>query len=131
MAFTEAQKVSIRRYLGYPLGWYDLNTRLESMIDKVGSNAVEQAAVETILTELATIDGVLATAGATAQTMGSLAQVDEVRWHEITEESKGVPVDALSRGKNLIERLRQCFGVPLAGRYFGTAPPYDGQIALG
>ena len=72
MAFSEDQKVSIRRYLGYPLGYYDLNYRLESMFGKIGEIAVEQSAVETILAELATVDAVVATGGQTVQSLGSL-----------------------------------------------------------
>ena len=123
--------MSIRRYLGYPLGFYDLNTRLESMIDKIGGNPVEQAAVEGILTELAMVDAAQAAAGTVTQSIGSLAKADDVAWHPITSESKGVPIDAVIRGKQLIERLRQCFGVPLAGHYYGTAEPRTGEMALG
>lgn len=132
MAFTDAQKVSIRRYLGYPLGFYDLNYRLESMMDKVGASAVEQAAVETILAELVTVDAAIATAGASASSAGSLkAIVGDVEWYNTTTESNTSSIDALGRGKMLIERLRQSFGVELGGRYFGTAPPFAGEMALG
>jgi hypothetical protein len=131
VAFSEAQKVSIRRYLGYPLGFYDLNHRLESMIIKVGSVAVEQTAVETILTELVTVDAAVASAGASASSMGSLKRADDVEWYNTATESSGSSVDSITRGKMLIERLRQCFGVPLGGRYFGTSPPFDNEMALG
>lgn len=131
MAFTDTQKVSIRRYLGYPLGYYQLNTALESMMDKIGAIAVEKTAVETILTELVTVDAAVGTSGTSTQTMGSLAQVDEIKWHPVTSDSQSVSIDALSRGKMLIERLRQCFGVPLMGRYFSSAAPVDSEMLLG
>ena len=132
MAFTDAQKVSIRRYLGYPLGFYDSNYRLESMMDTVGASAVEQAAVETILAELVVVDTAIAAAGSTTSTAGSLkAIVGDVEFYNTTTESNSATVDALSRGKMLVERLRQSFGVELGGRYFGTAPPFSGEMALG
>lgn len=131
MAFNEAQKISIRRYLGYPLGFYDLNTRLESMIDKVGSSAAEQAAVETILAELVTVDAALASSGSSSTTTGGLKKLDEIEWYDVTTETVASTVDALTRGKMLVERLRQCFAVPLAGRYFGTAAPTNGEMLLG
>jgi hypothetical protein len=131
MAFSDAQKVSIRRYLGYPLGYYQLNTALESMMDKIGAIAVEQAAVETILTELVTVDTALAASGSTTSTMGGLKKVDEIEWYDTTTQSTSAVVDALARGKMLVERLRQCFGVPLCGRYFASAPPRDSEMALG
>jgi hypothetical protein len=131
VAFSEAQKVSIRRYLGYPLGYYDLNYRLEAMFGKIGDIAVEQSAVEVILAELATVDAVVATGGQTVQSLGSLKKADEVEWHPITNESRGVTIDALKRGKMLIERLRQSFGVPLYGNYFGTSTTGDNGLAFG
>jgi hypothetical protein len=130
VAFTDAQKISIRRYLGYALGGYQYNTGFESMLDKIGAIAAEQSAVETILTELATVDARIATsAGSTS--LGSLKRADDIEWYNTTTESSTASVDALGRGKMLIERLRQCFGVPLGGRYFGTAPPLDPEMALG
>jgi hypothetical protein len=131
VAFTEAQKVSIRRYLGYPLGGYQYNTPLESMMDKVGSIAVEQAAVETILTEMVSVDATIASGAASTSSLGSLKRADDIEWYNTTTESNNASTDARTRGKMLIERLRQCFGVPLNGRYFGTSPPNDGEMALG
>jgi hypothetical protein len=101
------------------------------MIDKVGGIAVEQTAVETILTELATVDAVVASSGGSSSSMGSLKKADDVEWYNTTTESAGASTDALTRGKMLVERLRQCFGVQLGGKYFGTAPPLDNEMALG
>jgi hypothetical protein len=131
LAFSDAQKISIRRYLGRPLGFYDLDTRLESMMDKVGSSAAEQSAVETILAELVTVDAALASSGSTSTTTGGLKKVDEIEWYDVTTETVSSSVDALSRGKMLVERLRQCFGVELRGRYFGTSSPTSGEMLLG
>src|SRR5687767_14089356 len=101
------------------------------MIIKVDSVAVEQTAVETILTDLVTVDTAVAASGSSSTTAGSLKRADDIEWYNTTTESNTSTVDALSRGKMLIERLRQCFGVPLGGRYFGTAATTNGEMLLG
>jgi hypothetical protein len=131
MAFSAAQKISIRRYLGYPLGFYDLNTRLESMMDKVGGSVDEQAAVVTILAELVTVDAALASSGSTSTSTGGIKKLDEIEFYDVTTETVSASVDAHTRGKMLIERLRQCFGVELGGRYFGTSAPINSEMLLG
>lgn len=134
MAFTDAQKVSIRRYLGHPLGYYDLNYRLESMMDKVGSSAVEQAAVETILAELVTVDVALASSGSTSTVTGALSKLDEIEWHPPTTETISANVDAMSRGKMLVRRLAQAFGGQqmIRENYFATGIGFGGgEMLLG
>ena len=137
MAFTETQKDQVRRFLGYPGGFRDSNFRLESMFGTIGNDAVEQASVEALLTELYAIDTAIAAgAASTAGTYGAggLKKVDEIEFYEIggsgSSGNAGL-VTALKRGKMLIERLRQRFGVELAGNYFGTIQMWDGQLSLG
>jgi hypothetical protein len=110
MAFTDAQKNDIRGYLGYALGYYQYNTPLESMMDKVGVSPSEQAKVEGILTELATIDSVLASAGSSAAATGMLKQVDEVQFYNATESAGYIAPGAVQRGRMLIKRLAVALG---------------------
>lgn len=137
MAFTETQKDQIRRFLGYPGGFRDSNYRLESMLDTIGADSVEQSSVESILTELVTLDAAIATGATGAGGVygaGALKRVDEVEFYNVTGESGSTNaglVTALRRAKMLVERLRQRFGVDLAGNYFGTIQIGDGSIALG
>lgn len=137
MAFTETQKDQIRRFLGYPGGFRDSNYRLESMLDTIGADSVEQSSVESILTELVTLDAAIATGATGAGGVygaGALKRVDEVEFYNVTGESGSTNaglVTALRRAKMLVERLRQRFGVELAGNYFGTIQLGDGSIALG
>lgn len=129
MAFTDTQKISIRGYLGFPLGLYQYNTIFESMLDKVGAIAGEQLAVEAILTELATIDAVVAAAGATAA-RGALKKVDEVEFYS-PRESQITVVDAVRRGRMLINRLASRFGFArsdLPSDYFGSGSPGGSAI---
>jgi hypothetical protein len=133
MAFSETQKDQVRRFLGYPGGFRDSNYRLESMFDTIGSNAVEQASVEAILTELVAIDAAIGTGAASATaSYGPLKKVDEVEFYDANSSNgSSDTVTALRRAKMLVERLRQRFGVELAGNYFGTIQMGDGSIALG
>jgi hypothetical protein len=133
MAFSETQKDQVRRFLGYPGGFRDSNYRLESMLDTIGSNAVEQASVEAILTELVTIDATIGASSSTSTAAyGALKKVDEVEFYDANSSTgSNDTVTALRRAKMLVERLRQRFGVELAGNYFGTIQMGDGSIALG
>ena len=110
MAFTDAQKDDIRGYLGYALGYYQYNTPLESMMDKVGASASEQAKVETILTELASIDAVLATAGSSAAATGMIKQVDEIQFYNAAESAGYIAPGAVQRGRMLVKRLAVALG---------------------
>ncbi len=114
MAFTDAQKISIRRYLGYPLGYYQYNTPLESMIDKVGVVPAEQSAVESILAELAAVDVAIAAGGSTvgAGTYGALKQVDEIQFYSAKDsllQSSDV-ITAMKRARMLVGRLADAMG---------------------
>lgn len=124
MAFTDAQKDDIRGYLGYALGYYQYNTPLESMMDKVGGVVSEQAKVESILTELTTIDAVLATAGGSAAATGMLKQVDEVQFYNATDSAGYIAPGAVQRGRMLIKRLAVALGDrdgdTIQSDYFGS-----------
>ncbi len=131
MAFTETQKDQIRRYLGYPAAFRDQNYQLESMMDTVGADAVEQASVEAILTELGTVDAALATASTSAYGMGALKAVDEIEFHAPNGSLATDSMTAMKRARMLVERLRQRFSVPLNGDYFGTGARLGFSMNLG
>jgi hypothetical protein len=124
LAFTDAQKDDIRGYLGYSLGFYQYNTPLESMIDKVGGVPSEQAKVQGILTELALVDAAVAASGSSSMTAGMVKKADEIEFYNAEESSGAVSlIGAVKRGRMLIGRL----AVALGGRdiikddYFATA----------
>lgn len=131
MAFTDTQKDQIRQYLGYPAAFRDQNYQLESMMDTVGANAIEQASVEAILTELATIDTALASSGSSTASYGALKQVDEVQFYDISDASSTGTVDTLARGKMLIARLARRFGIQPLADYFSAETPMLFAFNLG
>lgn len=134
MSFNASQKALLRGYLGFPQAYHDLNSRFESVMDAVGSDSTAQARVEAIMAELATIDTALAAAGGSTASLGSLKRADDIEWHPITAESQGVTIDAMKRGRILINRLAAAFGFrtdELPMNYFSGASSGGNEIALG
>lgn len=135
MAFSAAQKRDIRKYLGVPFGFYDLNTRLESMIDLVGNNATDQAEIETWLTRLAAIDTALTgSSTSTSAEYGSLKKVEEVEFYPIESDSESDSFGDIERGRVLIGRLARALGMADVlpyGDYFSASRPMGFTIALG
>lgn len=134
MAFTDTQKRDIRKYLGVPFGFYYLNHRLESGMGMIGENATDSAEIVAILTELATIDAALATAGTSANATGLLKQVDEVQFYDGQQSAGYIAPGALQRGRTLIARLARDFGcsdyLPI-GDYFSAARSGGFEMELG
>jgi len=136
VAFTSVQKRDIRKYLGAPFGFYDLNTRLESMMDTVGANNDDQTEVGLWLTELATIDTALSTTATSASyTHGPLKAVDEVEFYNVAGgEDSSDRIGAVDRGRILILRIARALGVDDVlpyGDYFGTSRGQLGALRLG
>jgi hypothetical protein len=134
VSFNSAQKVAIRRYLGFPLGYYQYNTPFESLMDKIGSVAEEQAAVETILAELVTVDAAIAASGSTTSAAGGLRKVDEIEFFDVTTTSVESAVAAPERGRMLVNRLAACFGLStgdLPSNYFAQGSSGGNEMLLG
>ena len=138
MAFTEANKKDIRKYLGVPFGFYTLTSRLESMMNLVGQNATDQAEIEGWLTRLGEIDTALLGSGSstTTATYGALKKVDEVEFYEPTDDSStGASTIALvEQGRVLIHRIARALGVSDVlphGDYFGSNQPMGFTLPLG
>lgn len=114
MAFTDAQKMAIRKYLGVPFGFYNLTTRLESMMNLVGDNATDSAQVIAWITRLDAIDAALTGASATSTaTYGALKKVDEVEFYEPSDgaSSAAGSIGLVDQGRTLIGRIARALGV--------------------
>jgi hypothetical protein len=135
VAFTNTQKVSVRRYLSFPLGLYQYNTWFESMFDKIGGVLEEQAAVESILAELDAVDAALGQS-ALSGAKGALKAVDEIEWYA-PKDSMIKVVGLVERGHMLCKRLAQCFGDPIVaamqerGDYFSSSSSVSVNLAMG
>ncbi len=122
MAFSEAQRVKIRKYLGFPDTFQQNNTRLESAMNVIGSRPDTQAAVEAVLTDLATAETQVAASFTTA----GLKRAEDVEWYEGGTEIRS----KLGLGRMHAARLSIIMGVPLVGDYFGTSG-YQGDNWMG
>jgi hypothetical protein len=132
MAFTEAQKITIRGYLGRPLGRYQYNTAFESMLDKIGGVAAEQTAVEAILTELATVSTAIASSGSSSSATGPLKAITgDVEWYQPSDSGSGSSLTSLQYGRVLVGRLARALGTEPEGDYFGASLNFSNEMALG
>lgn len=121
MAFTSAQIVSIKKYLGFPQVFESNNPRLLGAIELLGNHTERAAYIVSLLTELDVVDAAVAAAGSTTTTQGALKKVDEVEFYDVSSSSSGSDyVGALKRGKMLCGRLSSAMGVPIISNYFGT-----------
>jgi hypothetical protein len=137
VAFTAVQKRDIRKYMGVSFGFYDLNHRLESMMNLVGSDATDQAQIDTWLTELTALEAAIAAGtSASSATYGALRKVDEVEFFSPEESggSAGTSTSAADRGTVLIQRIARALGVsdylPI-GNYFKATVRSGFMISLG
>lgn len=113
MAFSDAQKTQIRRYLGYPDVYRQAHTRLESAIDVVGSRPDTQTLIESDLAALVAIEAKLS--GAVLSSAG-VRKVDEIEFFQ-----NGSLDITRKEGRRICGRLSVTFGVPLASDVFGTS----------
>lgn len=128
MAFTEAQRVKLRAYLGYPDVYRQYNPRLESAFDVIGGRPDTQASIEALLTAIAAVDTTLTNLLALA----GLKRAEEVEWYQaMSGNGNSAPMEAACRqGRRLIGRLSTAFGVPVMGDYFGSGG-YQGDNFMG
>ncbi len=121
MAFSDAQKAQIRRYLGFPDVFRYANTRLESAMDVVGGRPEVQSQVESDLAAITQIESDLLSALPSA----GIKKVDEVEFFE-----RGQQQALRQEGRRLCGRLSTTMGVPLVGDAFGTEG-YRGDDFMG
>lgn len=139
MAFTDEQKKDIRKYLGVPFGYYDLNTRLESMMNTVGANPTDEAQIVLWLDRLAVIDAALTgtAAGTASVTYGPLKKVDENEFYEPSDSASSGghnTIGLVEQGHAFIARISRSLGMADVlpyGDYFGGTVGFGFQVQLG
>ncbi len=128
MAFTDAQLVQLRKWLGYPQLNRYRDTRLESAFAVVGADVEASAEVVAILAQLVDID---AAVGTSLTTTAGLKRADEVEWYPGSKGGGTAQVEALTaRGRTMCSRLSDLFGVPLWGDAWGKQG-YAGDFFMG
>lgn len=113
MAFTNAQKVNIRFYLGYPQVYLQSNPRLESAIIVVGNDSDASTMVTDILASLVATNVNLTD----VQDTVGLKRAEDIEWHAGMERMKSLR----SEGRRYCSQLSALFGVPVASDVFGTS----------
>lgn len=115
MAFTDEQRRDIRKCLGVPFGFYNLNTRLESMMDLVGNNATSSEQIVEWLDRLTEIDESLTSSesSGTTATYGAIRKVDEVEFFEPKDgsDASASTITLVEQGRVLIARIARALGV--------------------
>lgn len=123
MAFTAAQRSTIREYLGYSARFLQTDDALERAMDAVGGGGApeDEAKVLTFLTEAARVDAAILA----AESRLKAAKVGSI-------ELNGAEIEQLrDRGRQNVGRLARVFGVPVRGDAYSGALPTDQASATG
>lgn len=108
---SETQKASIRLYLGYPDNFRWQNTRLESVLENLSTDA--ESLVGGMLANIATIETTLLSDGISG---AGVKRVDEIwfenGWKRTSELRK--------LGRMYVSRISIVTGVPIYSDVFGT-----------
>lgn len=128
MAFTAAQKVKLRLYLGYPSIFRYRDSRLESVLDVVGEDAEAKAEIEALMASILTIETSLTSSLGTA----GLKRAEDIEWYQAGSGSSVTPEMSAkyAEGKRFINRISLMLGVPLYGQYYGGSG-YPGDAFMG
>ena len=120
MALSDAQKASIRRYLGWPAKHFATDNRLEQAMRQLEATAADESLVTSLLTRLDTIQSEIETA--------------------VSKRSKAIAVDDIqlrigyelaarrSVGRQLVGQLSSALGVQIRADAFGSGgyPGFSG-----
>lgn len=123
MAFSDAQKVQLRKWLGYPQAARDIYSHLESTFTTVGADATVQTEVEAILAKLALVDPKVDASMTTA----GLKRAEDIEWYEGTS----VVSSVAHVGRMYCQRLSTIFNIELGSDAFASGPGLGGPIVLG
>ena len=134
MAFTDAQKIQIRFYLGYPFPFQQLNARLEGAIDLVGANAAASSMVNDMLVRLTAVYGLdPSNPGSAGQVDQAIAQAgvksvesadDKIEFGTTASggasASSAILATQMDLAKRLVSALSSMMGVEIANDVFGN-----------
>lgn len=115
MALTNAQKVSVRYWLGYSGRFYQTDSQLEQAMAAINDADLE-ARIAEVIAQLEAVDA----KRADVRSRAGILQVDEI----VFQDGKAAGLDALrSEGSMLVGRLAALFGVPVRRNPFSTSVP--------
>jgi hypothetical protein len=121
VAFTDTEKATIRRYLGFSELFRDVDTRLEGQLDSLSAEA--EALVRATLVQLAAIDAKIHTA--------ALENLDLQRAEDVTFLGPEQLIALKDYGRSLINRIAVTFEVEPMRDYYGAGAMGGGVIPFG
>ena len=111
MAFTESQRVEIRRYLGHQALFRQTDSKLERSMNAVDTYAETETSVEARLAELAAIE---------TKVTACYSRLKALKVGAIELPGRGELLGLLSEGRRITRELAVVFGVDvLEGAVFG------------
>lgn len=117
MAFTAAERIKIRHYMGYPQTFKYANTRLESAMDQAGADPDMTAHVQALLEKL---DEIWDTFSGKGLITAGLRTLDKDDAGFFPGAANSVAGGIASIGRTYANQLSITFGVNLANDVFGT-----------
>jgi len=126
MAFSATEREQIRSFLGWPAARYRQSDALDQALDTVSADRPESETIaRSLMAEIVELDGdikAMLKHAAKATTVGSIEQRADYQKAALDK-----------RGRDLIQRLANLFGVPWYSGYFnaGPAPYIDSRAARG
>jgi len=112
MALTNAQKVSVRFYLGYQGRFYQVDSKLEQAMSAIDDADLETR-INAVIVELDAIDA----RRSAVRVNGGIAQVDEVQFQPGNASLNAI----IAEGSMLVGRLAALFGVEVRHNPFSTS----------
>ncbi len=125
MAFSEAQRVQLRKWLGYASAHRQINTWLESAFDLVGGYPDSQTEVESILAKLALVDPKVDASMTTAGL--KMVGRGKAEWFP----NGAVMTSVGNVGRLYCQRLATIFGVEIGDDAFSGGAPMGAPFQVG
>jgi hypothetical protein len=123
MAFTSAEKARIRSLGGWGSRWSQTQTRLESAMTAIGLSApAEEALIQSYLTQLDTLDGLISE----AQGLIGVKQTGSI----VLDDTAGI-AGLRSEGRRLVDAIFGILECDVKRNFYGSGSPRGGQIQYG
>lgn len=123
MALTDAQKDSVRQYVGWNFRFRQTDSQLEMALNAVDLDTTAQATVITILGSLSSIDTAITDAYSRIKAKTLVGEVELMESQEIAI--------LRSEGRRFVGRLAAYLGVPVRQDVYGSALPHQFSGYLG
>lgn len=121
MALTDAQRATVRLYMGWPSRWHQTSNELEQAMSALDSSPEDLANVSAILPKIADIDErILKSLGCV-----KVAEADSVR----LKDDNGLSL-LRREGRRLVNQLSSVLGCPRGTDYFGSGRGFAGTNEL-